>query len=319
MQSRRKRLVRVAAVIGIALGAGHLAQRGESQAAALSVGSGPVPVSVVPLAASLDADLQRPEPPQADLSLPLLPEPAARPVAAVPARLAVPTALAEPDDGCTSRLGLSARPGAMIDFLLTSPCRPGERVVLRHAGLAVTYRINSAGALMGSFPALNPDAAVSVLFSGGETVGATLDLPEAAAFQRFGVQWMGPQAFAVNAFENGADYAMPGHVSAVQPQRPSGALMPDKGFLTVLGDDQVELPMLAEIYTFPADRNVPIVVEAAVTPETCGHEILGESLNAIGGVVRVSDLSVTMPACDAVGDYLVLKNLVPDLKLASAN
>jgi hypothetical protein len=41
-------------------------------------------------------------------------------------------------------------------------------------------------------------------------------------------------------------------------------------------------------------------------------------LTFTGGETRVSDVSVTLPGCDAVGQYLVLKNLVPDLKIASA-
>ena len=57
----------------------------------------------------------------------------------------------------------------MIDILLSAPCRRDERVVLRHAGLAVTYRTNAAGALFASLPALSAEAAVSVLLCRGET------------------------------------------------------------------------------------------------------------------------------------------------------
>ncbi len=92
------------------------------------------------------------------------------------------------------------------------------------------------------------------------------------------------------------------------------------GFLSALGDPSVEAPLLAQVYTFPEDGDpVSVAVEAAVTDATCAREILGDVLTAEGGQVRRADLSVTMPGCDAVGDYLVLKNLVPDLTLASAN
>jgi hypothetical protein len=176
------------------------------------------------------------------------------------------------------------------------------------------------GAVFASLPALEADARVSVLFAGGETVEARLSLPEAAEFRRFGVQWLGPQSFEVNAFENGADYGQPGHVSAANPHEPAQTMLPLDGFLSILGDSGVDAPMLAEIYTFPGTPDpVPVLIEAAVTDATCGREMLGDVLTADRGTVRMSDLSITMPGCDATGDYLVLKNLVPDLKLASAN
>ncbi len=59
------------------------------------------------------------------------------------------------------------------------------------------------------------------------------------------------------------------------------------------------------------------MVEAAVTDLTCGRELLGETLTSVGGAVMVNDLTVAMPDCDATGDILVLKNLVPDMKIAS--
>jgi hypothetical protein len=261
-----------------------------------------------------------------ETSLPILPEPAKRPQMEPPGQIAAPSdKTADASTGrvphdCKPLLALSPRFGAMIDILLSAPCRSNERVVLRHSGLAVTYKTNAAGALFASLPALSPDSTVSVLFAGGETVEARISLPEAAEFRRFGVQWMGPQSFEVNAFENGADFGQPGHVSPATPHEPAQTMLPLDGFLTVLGDASTDAPMLAEIYSFPGTPDpVPVLIEAAVTDATCGREMLGEVLTADRGAVRMSDLSITMPGCDATGDYLVLKNLVPDLKLASAN
>ena len=335
MKSKR-RLLRVTAVIAIALAAGHLAQSGQGSAGqgqAAVRGASVVPdfSSTVPVvtgrAGRADGGApQLGQPRLIEAGLPVLPEQLKRPEVEVPERIEAPlddtadsTSTSTPRD-CTPLLGLSPRPGAMIDVLLSAPCRRDERVVLRHAGLAVTYRTNATGALFASLPALSADARVSILFAGGETMDARLSLPEAAEFRRFGVQWMGPQTFEVNAFENGADYGQPGHVSAATPQNPAQTMLPLDGFLSILGDATVDAPMLAQIYTFPGRPDaVPVLIEAEVTKATCGHEMLGDVLTADRGTVRMSDLSITMPGCDAIGDYLVLKNLAPDLKLASAN
>lgn len=318
-----RRLIRVTAVIAVALGAGHVAQSGAgtgaTRAASLVPQSLPqtAPEKVTPVAARFEPTL--PAPTGAEAAMPALP------AALPPPQIAPTPTLARPETAelapeCTPLLALSPRPGAVIDLLLSAPCRPEERVVLRHAGLAVTYRTNAAGALFASIPALEAAAEVSVLFAGGETVETRIVLPEAAEHRRFGVQWMGPQTFGVNAFENGADYGEAGHVSSARPQTPGADLLPVGGFLSVLGDATVETPMLAEIYTYPAGlTDVPVVIEAAVTEASCGREMLGDVVTADRGAVRLSDLSITVPGCDAVGDYLVLKNLVPDLKLAAAN
>ena len=73
------------------------------------------------------------------------------------------------------------------------------------------------------------------------------------------------------------------------------------------------------LYTFPADPNAKavVVVEAPVTEASCGREILAETLVGSGSRVTINDLAAAMPGCDAIGDYLVLKNLVPDLNIAS--
>lgn len=314
---RKKRLIQVCAVIGIALGAGHVAQSAQQNATYASILPQMTPVDVVPLSASNDVNSDGAGPSPEDMGLPVLPRVSDRPDVAGPVRLDVPQAVSDLD--CTPVLRLAPAAGAMIDVGLSSPCHPSARIVLRHAGLAVTYRTNSVGALTARLPALAEQAVVSVLFAGGTTIEAGLVLPEATQMRRFGVQWLGPLAFGVNAFENGAGYGEAGHVSAADAGRPAAGRQ-DRGFLTLLGDETVDQPMLAEVYTYPdGSRDVPVVVEAAITAKTCGQDLLGEALNVVGGTVAVSDLSVTMPGCDAAGDFLLLKNLVPDMTLAAAN
>ena len=161
---------------------------------------------------------------------------------------------------------------------------------------------------------------IEVLFSNGDAYDATIAMPEVADLRRFAVQWQADDAFQLHAFENGASYSDTGHVSGADPHRPAAGAPAKGGFLTLLGDSTSENPMLAEVYTFPADAqiNAEVVIEAAVTDTTCGRELLAETLSSTGGGVLVTDLTVAMPECDAVGDYLVLKNLVPDLNIASA-
>jgi hypothetical protein len=238
--------------------------------------------------------------------------------AAAPAVAAAETPSAP---SCDLALDLMEEPSAMIGVTLLAPCHPNQRVVLRHGGLAVTGQTTATGSLFTGLPALDSAATVEAFFADGARTTAKIAMPELASLRRFGVQWQADDAFQLHAFENGAAYGDPGHVSAADPYRPAAGLPAKGGFLTLVGDASTENPLLAEVYTYPVDpaAKPEIVVEASVTDKTCGRELIGETLTTIGGSTFVTDLSLAMPECDAIGDYLVLKNLVLDMNMAAAN
>ncbi len=244
------------------------------------------------------------------------PAPAASPVVTPPA--AAQPALA---DACAPTLRLAAAPQAMIGVSLVAPCAKEARVVIAHEGLSITGKTNAEGALFLSVPALAVDAKVTARLPGVAEVEQSVRVPAMATLRRMGVQWHDADAFQLHAFENGAGYGEPGHISAAKPQTPTTGLSGTGGFITLLGDASVELPMMAEVYTFPAGiaANADIMIEAAVTEATCGRELLGETIMTLAGAVYITELTLAMPGCDGVGDILVLKNLLTDLTIAAAN
>jgi hypothetical protein len=313
--------LRVVAVLAVAAAAGQLVQGGASGEPAELATQLPVPTDITPVAAGP----QDPVPP-ATMQLspgPALPRAALElPAPAAPAPVVLPEAPAPVVvETCPVQLDLLEQPNAMIGLSLVAPCQADQRVVLRHAGLAVTGRTSASGAIFASIPAMDAAGEVSLLFADGTTARAALPVPGLAALRRFAVQWQADDAFQLHAFENGADYGQPGHVWAEAAQRPLPGEAQSGGFLTVLGATDVDLPLLAEVYTFPAAAGLSatVVVEAAVSDRTCGRELLGETLLSTGGAVTVTDLTLAMPDCSAKGDILVLKNLVPDLTIAAAN
>lgn len=302
----KKKLARVVAVIAVALAAGHLVQtmaeqKVPSQPRTAQASDLPRPKAVVQLAATNEAVML---PPAAKAPLPAAVLGIAEPVA--------PAAIAA--DPCPVTLDLMADPGAMIGLTLIAPCHAGERVVLNHAGLAVTVMTTATGSIFLALPALETDAVVEARFADGTKASATVTVADLSALRRFGVQWQGDDAFQVYGMERDTT------ISAANPGTAPAVDLPlTGGFLSRLGDASAKSPLLAEIYTYPATTPADVVVEAAVTPATCGREILGETLASVAGSVTVTDLSLAMPECDAVGDFLVLNNLASDLTLAAAN
>ena len=301
------RLARFLAVIAIAMAAGHLVQTlAARKPAARAVAATSIPQDIVHLSAGSAA-----EPviivPQTIRPLDFI---TAASTEAVLEQKATAPILAE---ACPVDLALDALPAAMIGIVVMAPCHAQERVVLRHAGLAVTAKLGADGSLNSALPALMTTARVEILFADGHTADGSLDVAEAATLRRFGVQWQGAEAFVVHGFENGADFGQPGHVSPVNLGSRGG------GSLTLLGDGTVKVPLLAQIYTFPAapGQSAEVVIEAAVTEATCGYDLLAETIASNQDHVEITDLTLAMPDCSGVGDFLVLKNLASDMKIAA--
>ena len=72
----------------------------------------------------------------------------------------------------------------------------------------------------------------------------------------------------------------------------------------------------------PDNRQLPIlyfdpIPDKNVTIANCGLRIEAQTLEVSrAGKMKVQDLSLPIPGCDAVGDFLVLQNLIQDLKVA---
>lgn len=338
MKDRTRRLIRVFAILFVAAAAGQLVQtrQADNPHAALSrpqgvtqVAAGPNTDSPPHLALSISlpalpamtADQQASVRAAADAQAvqAMLPGPETALPALVPPALEAPESTAA--SACARDLLLRAGPQATIGLTLAAPCDAGQRVVIRHAGLTVTGRTDTKGGLSMALPGMQTAAEVSILFADGSQQRGQIDLPDAATYRRFAVQWQGDDEFQLHAFENGADYGDPGHVWAGALHLPVSGKPETGGWMMMLGDASVTLPLRAAVYTFPT---VPgpapdIVIEAPVVEATCGREMLGELLTASGGTTQSDDLTLAMPDCSAVGDILVLKNLAPAVKIATTN
>jgi hypothetical protein len=334
----KRKLARVVAILAVALGAGQLMQsmsHSDQKTQVARSETAQKAKDLEPLAAGGETTQPLASLPAPKLDAPRLPDasvvgatltgpvqpiaPAAVVDLGAPALPVPPPTEVIPADPCATSLDLINGNNAMIGLTLIAPCHPNERVVLRHAGLAITGKTTATGAIFVDIPALQMDGKVEVLFKDGKKISAAVAMPEVADMRRFAVQWQADDAFAIHAFEDDSGFGGPGDISAANLHSPAAGLSAKGGFLSLLGDATTDQPLLAQLYTFPADPTAKpvVVVEAPVTEGSCGREILAETLFSSGGRVAINDLSASMPGCDAIGDYLVLKNLVPDMNIAS--
>ena len=284
---RKRSLVMAGGTVLLALGAGQYMQSGTAESSAAMV---PIPrVETAPptpqplrLAAAtpLAAHDPRPEAVVTPVALADEPPPSLPQAEPKPAPLA---------DLCPVTLDAFAAADAMLSISLSAPCHPNQTVVLQHAGLTVTYQTTATGALFVDIPALDPAGALTLRLPDGTEAQATAPVPEVATLRRLAVQWIAGDRFAFR----------------------------DDDTQISLGTLSGPVPMQAQVVTLSPDQPVAPAIEAEVTRETCGREMLGEVLYSAAGTVTRADLSLAMPDCDGIGGFVALNNPVPDTKLAA--
>lgn len=212
--------------------------------------------------------------------------------------------------------------GAMVDLALEAPCYSEERVIIRHENMTFAQNLSAVGNMKVTVPALTEEFEVSFSFVNGDGITAYAEVPSVPLYDRVILQWQGTTGAQIHAREYGADYGTDGHVWSGAPRDFTAVVGGVGGFLTTLGDPASLSPMLAEVYTFPSglaksDGGVQLTVETEVTEQNCGTEMRARTFQySAGKEVSSQYMSLAVPNCSAVGNFLVLNNLLQDLTVA---
>jgi hypothetical protein len=255
--------------------------------------------------------------PEADVPRPVI-WPGAGAVSADP-----PPDPATPVLGCSVSATATPVEMASVDLAVTAPCYGNERVSVHHNGMIFTETTDAAGNLRVTVPALNENAVFIIAFGNGAGTVALAQVPTLANYDRVVVQWTGDTGLQVNAREFGAAYGDAGHVWAGSAPVSAKDSEGSRGSIVRLGNPDTLGPKIVEIYTFPTgvakkSGTIALSVEAEVTAANCGREISAQSLELRGSApLRARSLELSMPNCSAIGDFLVLNNLLDDLKIAA--
>ncbi|MEL6465802.1 MAG: hypothetical protein AAFQ58_12620 [Pseudomonadota bacterium] len=227
-------------------------------------------------------------------------------------------------DKCSISVDAQSADAALVVLSLHAPCAVNERLTIHHNGMMFTETTDLTGKLTVTVPALSEQAVFIMAFPNGEGAVAQLRVPELAQYSRTTLQWRGRAGFELHAREFGAEYGQDGHIWSGMDQDKDGMTKGENGYVMRLGDASLaEEPLIAEVYTFPSSASeksgtIKLSVEAEVTADNCGLEVEAQALEmAEGNRLKTQDLTLAVPGCDAVGSFLVLNNLVADLKVAS--
>ena len=215
---------------------------------------------------------------------------------------------------CGGDMMLTARPDALLQVDIIAPCRAGERFTLHHSGLMMTHALDADGEFSGVVPALVSNAVVIADFASGRDLDAVATIDDLDDVERVVLQWQGESGFEVHALEFGATYGEAGHVWKGSEAR-TGA-----GQVLSLGDPGQVAAQRVEVYTLPKDAGagtVSVSVEAEITTLNCDRSVDAQLIEHRGHRLQTQDLTLNIPECSAIGDFLVLNNLVESLKIAA--
>lgn len=252
---------------------------------------------------AVDSQVTTASAPQSVLPEPEFPDPAVKPA-------------------CEITAEARAVAAAMVNLSMKSLCLPGERVTVHHNGMIFTETTSDTGTLDIMVPALTEEAVFIVAFSNGDGAVAQTKVEELADFDRVVLQWKGETGFQIHAREFGADYGAKGHIWADVPGDVADAVTGNGGLMIKLGDSEVSDALFAEVYSFPKvatslSGDIALSVETEISQANCGQEIEAQSLEmGEDGQIKTQNLTLSVPECDAIGNFLVLNNLLQDLKVA---
>jgi len=224
---------------------------------------------------------------------------------------------------CPVRMTAEPAPAAMVAVTIDAACQPWARVTIGHEGMRFTELLNGDGHVRLMVPALAPDVRLTAMLENGDATVARTQIDDLDRYDRAVLQWTGKLGLTLNAYEFGADWNTDGHVHALNPREPAVAADGSGGFLVSLGDPGQAESMRAQVYTYPSGASrgtgdIGLTVEAQVSRVNCDLRVEAATLQlGRDGQLTHRDFNLRIPDCSALGDFLVLKTMMNDLKIAS--
>jgi hypothetical protein len=299
-----KKTLRVTAALLVAFAAGHAAEtlKARNGEKSISIES----VSAAEMGRKTIVATESAVPPAANLAAAKAPE-----LTDLTGITSVAATLPKPDmDACSPDLQLSLAAGAIIHAAISAPCNAGQRIVVRHSGLAFAARTGPDGRIGLSIPAMKQDAIVAVYLEDARFLLGQLEVPDAADYTRFALVWEGSTELQLRV--TSGEKILVGTPLVVQSTSPT---------VMSLGSGTVQSPLFASVYSVPGKslEVAEVTADLRITPFTCGRTLRVVSVLSQNGTVTQTDLPVSVPLCGTSGDILVLKNLAPEMTLAARN
>jgi hypothetical protein len=221
-------------------------------------------------------------------------------------------------------LNLSAKPlrGARVLLEVVAPCHKNKVVTISHAGLRFTEIVDDRGMISIIIPVLSDPANIEVSFADGVSKSISASAKDLSALQRIGIAWSGQADLQLQAVESSYNSTQNRHITALNAGSYKQAYLQGGGYLTTLGNKDIEGGKFIQIYSVekPNDVFVDFQVVLDDPRNLCGTNL------AIGTVrfdadlgAQIASKNVSVRNCSAENQTIVLKNMLRNLIVAQQN
>lgn len=192
---------------------------------------------------------------------------------------------------CRPGVGVTPRGAKWLEVAIAASCYPGAILAVRTGPLEVPVRTGPDGAARVLLPALAGAGTIDVRAPAEDVV--TVPSPGGSVTSLIALSSVSGQA-QLHLLAPGAAYGGPGHIQADATGN--------------LGMVRMGAPGTRLVDAFPdPSPDMAASVEVPVTAANCGRDIEAKLLRYADGQSRVHALSLSVPDCDAIGEFLVLK------------
>ena len=208
-------------------------------------------------------------------------------------------------DACTPDLVVRTGIDALIELSLTAPCHVNERLVVSHADLAFSAYVPDSGAYSAFIPALERQGKIDIFLGEDVFLTAEAEVTDIEEHLRVVLQWTGDADFGLHAYHRDATFGENGHLHALRPFDP----MLDEAFLVSLGERHGPEPMLAEVYSIPAELDVisRIELELRFDSTQCAQEMQAYILQSGAGIpTKIKEARLATPDCPSENGIVVM-------------
>lgn len=198
---------------------------------------------------------------------------------------------------CTVKMDVAPKRGALLDIAISAPCKPYETVRILHAGLSFDVGLSLTGQAQVTMPAMAYSSEIDTIFEDQTRLSTPVVMPELAEYVRIAVGW--------------------DHLDArIEGDAPR--FLPLDAY--VLGDGPGRVLQILSHHLDPESRSgvIRLSVRSEVTAQNCKASQQAQVLQHFPGTPATRySMELAKPGCHRIGDNLVLKNILPDMKLAA--
>ncbi len=231
-------------------------------------------------------------------------------------RLELPEMQANSDASCGIDLTLQVNIGAEIVASLFSPCRPEQRFLVEHSGLAFEATTDIDGFANFVVPAMVSEAVVRVAFPDGGTAFTDTAVESMSRMRRIAVVWNTPVDLDLHALEFGAATGSDWDIWSGNPRDYRMSRRAGGGYLTSLGLSDGS-GVQAEVYTIfdtlrTKDGDVNFDLKVADPDAGCDASPVIRLIDSDSGDLRGStDTRVNLGACGDIRSVDISDTLGP--------